>query len=88
MIELLGYLGAHEFTCYIISGGGRDFMRRLLDWERARTSAADFTQSAPAIRIPATNGDNSHPHISSRLPTPPCRWAQMEPPRRFSRRYQ
>lgn len=27
MVELLRYLGDHGFTCYIVSGGGRDFMR-------------------------------------------------------------
>ncbi|WP_430867835.1 haloacid dehalogenase-like hydrolase [Demequina aurantiaca] len=27
MVELLAYLEAHQFTCYIVSGGGRDFMR-------------------------------------------------------------
>jgi len=27
MIELLRYLEASRFTCYIVSGGGRDFMR-------------------------------------------------------------
>lgn len=27
MVELLGYLQAHGFTNYIVSGGGRDFMR-------------------------------------------------------------
>jgi phosphoglycolate phosphatase-like HAD superfamily hydrolase len=27
MIELLHYLDANGFTCYIVSGGGRDFMR-------------------------------------------------------------
>ncbi|HXO50734.1 MAG TPA: HAD family hydrolase, partial [Mycobacterium sp.] len=27
MIELLRYLEANGFTCYIVSGGGRDFMR-------------------------------------------------------------
>ncbi|MCF6388253.1 haloacid dehalogenase-like hydrolase [Mycobacterium sp. MBM] len=27
MVELLRYLDDHEFTCYIVSGGGRDFMR-------------------------------------------------------------
>lgn len=31
MIELLGYLDAHEFTCYIVSGGGRDFMRPVTE---------------------------------------------------------
>jgi phosphoglycolate phosphatase-like HAD superfamily hydrolase len=29
MIELLRYLEANEFTCYIVSGGGRDFMRPI-----------------------------------------------------------
>lgn len=27
MVELLRYLEDHDFTCYIVSGGGRDFMR-------------------------------------------------------------
>lgn len=27
MVQLLRHLEAHEFTCYIASGGGRDFMR-------------------------------------------------------------
>lgn len=27
MVELLRYLEANRFTCYIVSGGGRDFMR-------------------------------------------------------------
>lgn len=29
MVELLRYLEAHQFACYIISGGGRDFMRPI-----------------------------------------------------------
>jgi hypothetical protein len=29
MIELLHFLAANEFTCYIVSGGGRDFMRPI-----------------------------------------------------------
>ncbi|MGK2882136.1 MAG: HAD family hydrolase [Mycobacterium sp.] len=29
MVELLRYLEAHEFACYIVSGGGRDFMRPI-----------------------------------------------------------
>ena len=29
MVELLRYLEFHEFTCYIVSGGGRDFMRPI-----------------------------------------------------------
>ena len=29
MVDLLGYLGTHGFTCYIVSGGGRDFMRPI-----------------------------------------------------------
>ena len=29
MVELLRYLEANEFTCYIVSGGDRDFMRPI-----------------------------------------------------------
>jgi phosphoserine phosphatase len=29
MVELLRYLEAHAFTCYIVSGGDRDFMRPM-----------------------------------------------------------
>jgi phosphoglycolate phosphatase-like HAD superfamily hydrolase len=29
MVELLRYLEAYGFTCYIVSGGGRDFMRPI-----------------------------------------------------------
>jgi haloacid dehalogenase-like hydrolase len=29
MVELLRYLESHGFTCYIVSGGGRDFMRPI-----------------------------------------------------------
>lgn len=29
MVELLRYLEARDFTCYIVSGGGRDFMRPI-----------------------------------------------------------
>jgi phosphoserine phosphatase len=31
MVELLGYLEANGFTSYIVSGGGRDFMRPVTD---------------------------------------------------------
>lgn len=31
MVELLEYLEAHEFTCYIVSGGGREFMRPVTE---------------------------------------------------------
>ena len=31
MIELLRYLEAHDFTNYIVSGGGRDFMRPITE---------------------------------------------------------
>ena len=31
MVELLRYLEAHAFTCYIVSGGGRDFMRPITE---------------------------------------------------------
>lgn len=31
MVELLEYLAAHEFTTYIVSGGGRDFLRGVAE---------------------------------------------------------
>ncbi|SDS93963.1 Phosphoserine phosphatase [Brevibacterium siliguriense] len=31
MVELLRYLEAHGFTCYIVSGGERDFMRSITE---------------------------------------------------------
>ncbi len=31
MVELLRYLEAHGFTCYIVSGGGRDFIRPVTE---------------------------------------------------------
>ncbi|MET0694349.1 MAG: HAD family hydrolase [Propionibacteriaceae bacterium] len=31
MVELLGYLSGHGFTCYIASGGDRDFMRPIAE---------------------------------------------------------
>jgi phosphoglycolate phosphatase-like HAD superfamily hydrolase len=31
MVDLLRYLEAHGFTCYIVSGGGRDFMRPITE---------------------------------------------------------
>jgi phosphoserine phosphatase len=31
MIELLRYLEQHDFTCYIVSGGDRDFMRPMTE---------------------------------------------------------
>lgn len=31
MLELLAYLEAHDFTCFIVSGGGRDFMRPVTE---------------------------------------------------------
>ena len=37
MVELLRYLEAHGFTCYIVSGGGRDFMRPITS---ARSTAS------------------------------------------------
>jgi len=31
MVELLRYLESHEFSCYIVSGGDRDFMRPMTE---------------------------------------------------------
>jgi phosphoglycolate phosphatase-like HAD superfamily hydrolase len=46
MIELLRYLEQHEFTCYVVSGGDRDFMRpvarRLYDLGPERVIGSTF----------------------------------------------
>ena len=44
MVELLRYLEAHGFTCYIVSGGGRDFMRP--DHQRRSTASRPNAWSA------------------------------------------
>jgi phosphoglycolate phosphatase-like HAD superfamily hydrolase len=41
MVELLRYLEANGFTCYIVSGGGRDFVR----------AASDEVYAIPAERV-------------------------------------
>ncbi|HET6734281.1 HAD family hydrolase [Mycobacterium sp.] len=56
MVELLRYLEANDFTCYIVSGGGRDFMRPI-------TSAIygippeRVIGSAQALRFVGRDGD-------------------------------
>ncbi|HJT94409.1 MAG TPA: HAD family hydrolase [Mycobacterium sp.] len=56
MVELLRYLEASDFTCYIVSGGGRDFMRPI-------TSAVygippeRVIGSAQGLRFSARDGD-------------------------------
>lgn len=52
MIELLEYLEAHEFTCYIVSGGGRDFMRPVTE-AMYRIPADRVTGSSPAMNFVA-----------------------------------
>ena len=49
MVELLGFLDANGFTCYMVTGGGRDFMRPVseslygLPPERIIGSTSDLT---------------------------------------------
>ena len=49
MVELLGYLEANSFTTYIVSGGGRDFMRpvtqQLYGIPPERVVGSAFTES-------------------------------------------
>jgi phosphoglycolate phosphatase-like HAD superfamily hydrolase len=49
MVELLDYLTAHGFTNYIVSGGGRDFMRpvteQLFQIPPERVVGSDFVES-------------------------------------------
>jgi phosphoserine phosphatase len=52
MVELIGYLQANGFSCYIASGGGRDFMRPIsadvygIPREQVIGSSATFSYSA------------------------------------------
>jgi hypothetical protein len=52
MVELLEYLVAHGFTTYIVSGGGRDFMRpvteQLYNIPPERVVGSDFVESFKA----------------------------------------
>jgi len=52
MIELLEYLEAHDFTCYIVSGGGRDFMRPVTE-AMYRIPADRVTGSSPGLHFVA-----------------------------------
>lgn len=72
MVELLRYLEAHGFTCYIVSGGGRDFIRPVTEAiygippERVVGSAVklDFhldEQGATVVRQPGLEFINDGP---------------------------
>ena len=52
MLELLEYLEAHEFTCFIVSGGGRDFMRPVTE-AMYRIPADRVTGSSPGLHFVA-----------------------------------
>jgi hypothetical protein len=52
MIELLEFLEAHEFTCYIVSGGGSDFMRPVSD-SMYRIPADPVAGSSPGLHFVA-----------------------------------
>jgi phosphoglycolate phosphatase-like HAD superfamily hydrolase len=65
MVQLLDYLESKEFACYIVSGGGRDFMRPVtqsmygIPPERVVGSSSGLTfkaddNEANVIRTPAT----------------------------------
>lgn len=50
MIELLEYLQAHGFSCFIVSGGGRDFMRPVSQ-QMYGIPADRVTGSAPGLHF-------------------------------------
>jgi phosphoglycolate phosphatase-like HAD superfamily hydrolase len=58
MIELLGYLAANGFTNYIVSGGGRDFMRPITD-RVYKIPPERVIGSAPAMSF-AVDDDGAH----------------------------
>jgi phosphoserine phosphatase len=82
MVELLRYLEAHDFTLYIVSGGGRDFMRPVTETlygippERVVGSAVTLTfqaddQGATIVRQPGLDFVDDGPakavHIWNRI---------------------
>jgi phosphoserine phosphatase len=56
MIELLRFLEAHGFTCYIVSGGGRDFMRPM-SFDYYRIPPEHVIGSAIGLRYDADTND-------------------------------
>ena len=60
MVELLRFLEAHGFTCYIVSGGDRDFMRPMtaanygIPPERVVGSAVGLTYEHGEVRYSST----------------------------------
>ena len=60
MVELLRYLEAHGFTCYIVSGGDRDFMRPMtvanygIPPDRVIGSAVGLTYENGEVRYGST----------------------------------
>jgi hypothetical protein len=58
MIELLDYLAANGFTNYILSGGGRDFMRPITD-RVYKIPPERVIGSAPAMSF-AIDDDGAH----------------------------
>ena len=58
MVELLRYLEANGFTCYIVSGGGRDFMRPDHQRDLRHSARARGRQRAgPEVRGRDGHGD-------------------------------
>ena len=55
MLELLGLLGGHEFSCWIFSGGGTDFMRASAS-EGLWPAAAPGDRQRRGYRVPGRPG--------------------------------
>ena len=56
MVELMRYLEAHGFTCYIVSGGDRDFMRPMT-WDYYRIPPEHVVGSAVGLRYDEDSGE-------------------------------
>jgi phosphoserine phosphatase len=82
MVELLDYLTAHGFTTYIVSGGGRDFMRPVSD-ELYRVPRERVIGSAVSLAYAAddTGGTITHTPVLDYLddgPQKPIRiWSRI-----------
>ena len=82
MVELLRYLAANGFTCYIASGGDRDFMRTVTeDIYGIPPERVIGTSSALRYRENDQGGDvvyRAHPDVFDDGPAKPVRiWSRI-----------
>ena len=84
MVELLRYLEANGFTCYIASGGSRDFMRAVTgrDLRRSRPSGSSAARTGSAYADDEHGGSLAYLAAAGRVRRRPGEaGADLEPDR-------